>query len=137
MANTFRLEIVTPTGVVLDDQVVHVRCPGAAGDFGVLSGHAAMMAGLTSGRLGVDFADHTEDFAITGGYLEVHNNVAIVLAESCINRKDINLDEARQDLQKAQQAIETAANPEDRTIALAELARAKARLYVAQYQRNS
>jgi F-type H+-transporting ATPase subunit epsilon len=137
MANTFRLEIVTPTGVILDDQIVHVRCPGAAGDFGVLAGHAAMMAGLTSGRLGVDFADHYEDFAITGGYLEVHNNVAIVLAESCINRKDINIEEARQELQRAQQAIEAAANPKDHAIAQAELSRAKAKVYVAQFQRNS
>ena len=86
MANTFRLEIVTPKGVVLDEQVVHVRCPGAAGDFGILAGHAPMMAALGSGRLGVDFADHSEDFAVTGGYLEVHNDFAVVMAESCFKK---------------------------------------------------
>jgi F-type H+-transporting ATPase subunit epsilon len=137
MANTFRLEIVTPTGVVLDDQVVHVRCPGASGDFGVLAGHAPMMAGLSTGRLGVDFADHYEDFAITGGYLEVHNNVAVVLAESCINRKDIDLEEAQQDLQRAQQAMEIASNPKDQAIAQAELSRAKVKVHVAQFQRTA
>ena len=136
MANTFRLEIVTPTGVVLDDQVVHVRCPGAAGDFGVLAGHAPMMAGLTSGRLGVDFTDHSEDYAITGGYLEVHSNAAVVLAESCVNRKDIDLDEAQSQLLDAQRVYDSASTPADQAIAQAELNRARTRVSVALFQRN-
>ena len=136
MAKTFRLEIVTPKGVVLDDQVVHVRCPGAAGDFGVLAGHAPMMAGLGSGRLGVDFTDHSEDFAITGGYLDVHNDVAVVLAESCINRKDIDLEKARQELTEAEQALSAASSIAEQGEIQARLARARAQVNVAQFQRN-
>lgn len=136
MANTFRLEIVTPSGVVLDDQVVHVRCPGAAGDFGILAGHAPMMAALGSGRLGVDFTDHSEDFAVTGGYLEVHNDFAVVMAESCMRKKDIDLDRARQDLADAEQALQSADSPAEQEEARTKLARARARVNVAQFQRN-
>jgi F-type H+-transporting ATPase subunit epsilon len=136
MANTFRLEIVTPRGVVLQDQVVHVRCPGAAGDFGVLAGHAPMMAALGSGRMGVDFVDHSEDFAITGGYFEVHNDVAVVMAESCMNRKDIDLERAKQDLADAERALAGAQNTAEQGEANAKLARARARVNVAQFQRS-
>jgi len=40
----FKLEIVTPTGVIFDNEVKQVTLPGAEGEFGVLPRHAALVS---------------------------------------------------------------------------------------------
>jgi len=136
MANRFHLEIITPTEVILDEQIVHVRAPGLAGDFGVLAGHAPMMAGLGPGRLSVNFPDRVEDYAISGGYFEVHDNHAVVLAESCRNKRDIDLEAARRDLEAAQTRVDAADSTASLNEARLAYARARALVDVAEHQRS-
>ena len=50
-ATTFRLRIVTPERLMLDEDVDEVTAPGAAGEFGVLPDHIAFLTTLAPGRL--------------------------------------------------------------------------------------
>jgi F-type H+-transporting ATPase subunit epsilon len=84
----------------------------------------------------VDFDGRTEDYVITGGYLEVHESQAVVLAESCENRNDIDLEQAKQDLDAARRKLDAAADSVEQSEAQAALDRARARVDVATYQRS-
>jgi F-type H+-transporting ATPase subunit epsilon len=122
MAKPFQIEIVTPTATRYKGEIIHVRAPGVDGDFGVLADHAPMMAGLRPGRLRLDEHNVSFDFAITGGYFEVHSNRAVVLAEDCIKREDIDLKRAMEARDRALTELEeakTAAEQDDARVALA------------------
>ncbi len=83
MAGTFQLSILTPEKSVFEGPVEYVEAPGTEGYFGVLANHAALVTGLASGALKVRAADgQTQSWQVSGGFFEVSNNVATVLADS-------------------------------------------------------
>jgi F-type H+-transporting ATPase subunit epsilon len=126
MAKPFDLEIVTPVGTVFHGSILHVRVPGVDGDFGVLADHAPLMAGLKPGRMRVDDADESFDFVITGGFFEVHSNRAVLMAEACLRREDIDLDRATKARDRALKELEAAKTPEEQDAARTALDKAMA-----------
>jgi len=78
----FKLQVVTPERIVLDETVTSIIAPGALGYLGVLAHHAPLLTTLSSGRLTVRRADEIREYRIAGGFLEVSNNVATILADS-------------------------------------------------------
>ncbi len=79
---SFRLQIVSQTRVLLDQDVVSIIVPGQAGYFGVLANHAPMLAALGKGKLTIKPTPHEEKtFEIDGGFLEVRDNQAILLPD--------------------------------------------------------
>jgi F-type H+-transporting ATPase subunit epsilon len=81
MADTFHIQIATPEKLVLDTQVQSAQIPGKDGYMGILPGHAALLSELGVGTLSVTAAGKTEDFQISGGYVEVRDNHVRVLAD--------------------------------------------------------
>ena len=83
MANLFKLSILTPERSVFEGDVQYVQAPGTEGYFGVLAHHAALVSALASGTLTVRGAGGTEErWDVTGGFFEVSNNSATVLADA-------------------------------------------------------
>ena len=77
------LEIITPDKKVYSGDVEAVKLPGAEGSFGILKGHAPIIATLKKGTIKItDTKKVVENFEINGGVVEVLNNKIIVLAES-------------------------------------------------------
>lgn len=88
MANTFHLSILTPEKSVFEGQVEYVEVPGIAGYLGVLAHHAALVTALAQGALTVrDAAGKTERWQVQGGFFEVGNNRATVLADAVVAAK--------------------------------------------------
>ena len=82
MAAPFQLSILTPERSVFEGQVEYVEVPGSEGYLGVLAHHAALVTGLASGTLSVRKSDgETERWTVEGGFFEVSNNRATVLAD--------------------------------------------------------
>jgi len=82
MATTFNLAILTPEKTVFEGAVEYVEVPGTEGYLGVLAHHAALVTGLASGTLKVREAGGVEKaFRVDGGFFEVSNNRATVLAD--------------------------------------------------------
>ena len=83
MAATFKLSILTPERSVFEGVVEYVEAPGTEGYFGVLANHAAMVTALSAGTLTVRGASGTEErWEVAGGFFEVSNNTATVLADA-------------------------------------------------------
>jgi len=83
MASTFHLSILTPEKSVYSGEVEYVQVPGSEGYLGVLAHHAALVTALAAGDLTVRRAGGTEEkIAVSGGFFEVSNNSATVLADA-------------------------------------------------------
>ena len=82
MAKQFRLQVFTQEKKVIDELVTSIQAPGLDGYFGVLADHAPLISALGKGNLTVTGADGTRVIGLTGGFMEVVNNTATVLADS-------------------------------------------------------
>ncbi len=78
-------ELVTPEKLVLSEDVHMVVVPGTEGDFGVMAGHAPVMATIKDdAELAVyrTASAQPEKIRVSGGFAEVGDNGLTVLAES-------------------------------------------------------
>ncbi len=106
MAETFTLEIVTPTGVVLSEEVEEVYAPGEEGEFGVLKGHTELIGNLTIGRVHYKSRGTSGEIAITGGYAEVWPDRVNLLVDTALKADEIDLNEAKRELDEAERLLE-------------------------------
>ena len=82
MADTFLLEIVTPSRLFLSEQVEEMTAPGSEGEFGVLAGHAPFLTTLKPGELTYKIGNDTTRLSIGIGYAEVGPEKVTILAET-------------------------------------------------------
>jgi len=77
------LEILTPEKKLFSDDVYGIQLPGVTGLFEVLEKHAPLVSALKAGRIKVlkDKHQHLVFFDIQSGFVEVHGNNVVVLAE--------------------------------------------------------
>jgi F-type H+-transporting ATPase subunit epsilon len=78
---TFHFDLVSPARLLLAEEVTQVDVPGVEGDFGVLAGHAPVIATLRPGVLTVFAPGGTQRFVVYGGFVEVSPTGMTVLAE--------------------------------------------------------
>ena len=107
MSGTFNLQIVTPEREVFNGPVEMVTLPGMDGSFGVLRGHAPLIAALDAGLVSIFDPDGAQSLmAVGGGFFQVANNQAMILADSAEFSHEINLERAQQSLSRAQSRLE-------------------------------
>ncbi len=74
------LEIVTPEGLLLHDQVAELIAPGADGYFGVRPGHTPLLASLGMGELAYRKGEEWRRLTCFSGWCEVLPDRVNVLA---------------------------------------------------------
>ncbi|MFA6807439.1 MAG: F0F1 ATP synthase subunit epsilon [Eubacteriales bacterium] len=99
MASTFNFKVVSPDGLVFDQEVEFVVVPGEEGELGVLPNHAPLIAGLNIGVIRYKVNNTEKMIAICGGFMEVADNKVSVLAESaeCAESIDVTRAESAKD----------------------------------------
>ena len=134
MAQQIRLEVVTPNGAVVSEDVDIVNAPGYGGDFGVLANHAPFLSTIKTGLLTYEQGKKRENIMISGGFCEVSNNKITFLVESAERGRQIDVDRALRAKERAEKRIAQAAQHDElinRTRAEAALQRALARMKVS------
>ena len=133
MADTFQLEVATPERRLVDEQVREAELPGKDGYMGVLPGHAPLLSALGAGVLTYDGGKSGKQvLVVDGGFVEVFENHVRVLADSAEYARDIQVDEARRELEEANQALKEAHEADTSQAALHALQRAQARIDAAE-----
>lgn len=94
MANTLKLEIVTPDRKVLSEEVEYVGAPGIMGEFGVLPNHVPFLSALGIGNLHYKLNGKAYYVFVAGGFAEVSNNQVTILAEVAEMATEIDVDRA-------------------------------------------
>ncbi|MDR3631191.1 MAG: F0F1 ATP synthase subunit epsilon [Desulfocapsaceae bacterium] len=134
MAQQIRLEVVTPNGAAVSEDVDIVNAPGYGGDFGVLANHAPFLSTIKIGILSYERGQKRENLMISGGFCEVSNNTITFLVESAEFGKQIDVSRAMKAKERAEKRLAEAAQHSEsinRTRAEAALQRALARLKAA------
>jgi F-type H+-transporting ATPase subunit epsilon len=132
MAETIKLELVSPERLLLSEQVEMVIVPGAEGVFGVLPLHAPTLSTLKPGFVEVHKGDAAaESFFVTGGFAEVTPASVTVLVDEAIPRGTLTREYAAQRLADAKARLDAAANDDDRRIAAAAVTNAEAMVQAA------
>jgi F-type H+-transporting ATPase subunit epsilon len=76
------LEIVSPEKTLYSGTVESVTLPGLLGSFTILDHHAPIISVLSPGKLTYRVKGNDTEFAISGGFVEMKNNVVSVCIES-------------------------------------------------------
>lgn len=132
MADTFRLEVATPERQFVDEQVTWAEVPGKDGYIGVLAGHSALLSALGAGVLTYSTSAGQRVLAIAGGFLEILDNDARVLADFAEFGKDVDADRARHELEDAENDLKAAHETADTETAMRAVGKARARLDAAE-----
>ena len=132
MAERLTLELATPTRMVVAETVDEVVVPGSEGYFGVLPGHAPLLATLGVGELTYRIGREERHVAVAGGFAEVRNDKVIVLADTAELPQDIDRARAERARDRAEQRLSGRAQDEiDYARAAAAPARALTRIQVS------
>jgi F-type H+-transporting ATPase subunit epsilon len=101
-----KFQLVSLDGVKFDEEAYEVTLPTANGQIGVLPGHMPLVSVAKAGvilvrRRAVDHDDMRDVFAISGGAIEVSENTLKVLVDEADASDDINVEEAKAALERA------------------------------------
>ncbi len=81
MADRIHLKVITPTELVVDEQVDEVVAPGEVGEFGILPGHVPFLTTLHSGELKYKIGNSETKLVVEGGVADVRNDTVSILTD--------------------------------------------------------
>ena len=121
MANSIKLEIVTPQATVYSEDVDMVTLPGIEGQMGILPHHVRLMTRLVPGEMIVRKNGQVRFMAVGEGLIEVTPDRVSIVTDMAVPTE--NIDEA-----KAEEARQRAAARLREKISSAEVASVNAAL---------
>jgi len=126
------VSFVTPDKHVTEAEVDMVTAPSAMGQVGILPNHRSLLAELVPGVVELKQGAYVEEFAISGGFLEVDRNHVALLVETAERPGEIDVERARAALADSEAALKKL-SPADSAYQdnLARVVRARVRLSVA------
>jgi len=135
MANTLKLEVVTPTGVVYSEDVEMVTLPGVAGQLGVYPQHVPLITQMVPGEMIVR-KDGRDLFVATGeGLIEVTANRVAVLTDLAVPADRIDEAKAEEARQRAEARLREKLSGEELAAVNAALTRSLVQLRVKRRRR--
>ncbi|MDE1176264.1 MAG: ATP synthase F1 subunit epsilon [Edaphobacter sp.] len=97
------VRLVTPDRVLLDSTAEAVELPSMSGYLEALYGHAPLLAELGAGEVRLHGgASGDQKFFVAWGFVEVLPERVTILAETAMHPEEIKVDEAREELAKAE-----------------------------------
>ena len=136
MANTLKLEIVTPSAVVYSEDVSLVALPGRQGDMGIYPNHVPLMTKVAAGEVEVTRDGQKEMLAVGEGFAEVTGDRVSILTDMAALEADIDEAKAEEALKAAEDRLKGERLSDEQVIA-AEAAAAAALAQLKVKRRNS
>ena len=102
---TFHFELVSPQKIAFSGEVDQVDVPGAEGDFGVLAGHAPLIALIRPGIMTVTAGGEQSQLVVLGGFAEVGPGGLTVLADVATSIDDVDRASLQHQIEKTEQNI--------------------------------
>jgi len=136
MANTLKLEIVTPDAIAYSEQVEMVTLPAAEGEMGVYPQHVPVLTQIVPGEIVVrkDGRDHF--LAVGEGFVEITGERVAILSDMAIRAESIDEAKAEEARQRAQARLAERLDDEEAAMVSAALAHALAQLKVKRRQHH-
>ena len=136
MADTLRLEIVTPEGIAYSEDVEMVTLPGVVGEMGVYPQHVPLITQMVPGEMIVR-KDGRDAFIATGeGLIQVAAKHVAVLTDLAVAADRIDEARAEEARRRAEARLREKLSDEEVASVNASLARSLAQLRVKRRQRR-
>ena len=87
---TFHFDLVSPEKLAFSGEVDQVDIPGVEGDFGVLAGHAPVVAAIRPGILTVTTGGAHQKVIVLGGLAEMSEKGLTVLADVATSIEELD-----------------------------------------------
>jgi len=87
---TFHFDLVSPEKLTFSGEVDQVDVPGAEGDFGVLAGHAPIVAAIRPGILTITTGGNHQKIIVLGGLAEMSDKGLTVLADVATSLEELD-----------------------------------------------
>jgi F-type H+-transporting ATPase subunit epsilon len=137
VADSFDLEIATPQRLLAREKVIRAQIPASEGYIGVLPDHAPLLSELGTGAMTYTTPDDQRfSLAISGGFLEIYNNIVRILTDYAEKAQEIDVSAAERDLKQAQESMVNPAQGIDIASALIAVRHAQARIDAARKGAN-
>ena len=131
------LEVVTPDGLLMRDEVDSVQAPGSEGSFGVLPGHIPMLTTLGAGEITYRQGAETGHIVCLFGFCEVLPDRVHILAEGGERAAEIDVARAEKARVRAAERMKMVKDEEGFKEAQADYVKAVARLSAAAHNKGA
>ena len=118
MAETLKLEIITPESVIYSEEVDMVTLPGSEGEAGIYPNHVPLMTKVQAGELIAKKASSIEILAVGEGFAEITGDRVSILTDNASNSTDIDEVAAEEARTKAEKRLKEGDISEDEAKAL-------------------
>ena len=136
MADTLKLEIVTPLGTAYSKDVDMVILSGVEGRMGILPHHVRLMTQLLPGELIARKDGHDEPLAVGEGLVEITGKSVSIVTNMAVAARDIDEAKAEEARQRAAARLREKLSSEEVASVNAALVHSLAQLRVKQRHRN-
>ena len=136
MANTLRLEIVTPEAKTYSEEVEMVTLPGVEGEMGIYPMHVPLMTQIKAGELTVRRGSQDYFLAIGDGFVEITADKVAIMTDMAIKADDIDEAKAEEARRRAEARLAEKLDDEEAALVSAALAHSLAQLHVKRRQRR-
>jgi F-type H+-transporting ATPase subunit epsilon len=130
MADTLKLEIVTPAAVTYSEDVYMVTLPTVDGQIGVYPHHIPLMTRIEPGEIIVRKKDSDDFIAIGAGLVEITGDHVSIVTDMAVAAKDIDTAKVEEARQRALARLRDKISDEEVATVNASLARSLAQLKV-------
>jgi F-type H+-transporting ATPase subunit epsilon len=130
MAETLKLEIVTPEEKIYSEDVNMVTLPGSEGELGVYPNHVPVLTALKPGELRVVKDGRETALAVGEGFIEIRADGVSVLTDMALRSEKIDIEAAEKAVERAQAAMKEDLTAEECAAIQASLQKALAQLHV-------
>ena len=128
---------MTPAQAIVHDEVDELQLPGEQGSFGVLPGHAPMLAALATGMMWSRKGTEKTYAFIAGGFAEVLPDRVSILAQVAERAEDIDIERAEASKRRAEEQLARPGVVDlDMERARIAMLRAISRLEISRHARN-
>jgi F-type H+-transporting ATPase subunit epsilon len=136
MANTLKLEIVTPEGRTYSEDVEMVTLPGAEGEMGIFPQHVPLMTQIVSGEVIARKDGHDLFLAVGEGFAQITAERVAIMTDMAIRAENIDEAKAEEARKRAEARLAEKLDDAEAALASAALAHSLAQLKVKRRQRH-
>src|SRR4029079_1722297 len=130
MANTLKLEIVTPDARTYSEDVDMVTLPGAEGEMGIYPQHVPFMAQIVAGEV-IARKDGRDYFLAVGeGFVQIMPNRVAIMTDMAVRAETMEDAKAEEARKRAESRLAESLNEEEAAMTAAALAHSLAQLKV-------
>src|SRR4029453_12886011 len=130
MAETLRLEIITPQAIVVSEDVNMVTLPGVEGQLGIYPQHVRLITQIVPGEVIVNKDGHESSYAVGEGLVEIGPTHFAIVTDMAIHVDHIHELKVGAARGRAEAGLQEKVSDEEVASVNASLARSLAQLHV-------